>query len=266
MEIKYFDSHSHLNFPQYDEDRDGVIKEMKEISLATIAVGTDKQTSKESVALANTHENIWATIGVHPTDSKEGFDEEYFESLLGPRVVGVGECGLDYFRSANRTDEDKARQKETFKAQIEFALKHDLPLMLHMRPSTNTMDAYEDGLEILEEYHKEHGSKLRGNAHFFVGNIDIAKRFLDIGFTIAFPGVITFAPEYEEVVKYVPIESILSETDAPFASPEPFRGKRNNPLYVRYIVDKIASLKGVSPAECAEAMVSNAKRVFNIEI
>lgn len=263
MNIKYFDSHSHLNFPQYNEDREEIIKEMQKKGFATICVGTDEKTSRESVELATKYKNIWATIGLHPTDEEE-FDKEIYKEMLTDKVVGIGECGLDYFREKNRTKEDKERQKKIFITQIEFALEVNLPLMIHCRPSDGTMDAYEDALEILERYSKK-SSNLRGNAHFFVGNKEIAVRFLAIGFTIAFPGVITFTQDYDEIVKMVPQDMILSETDAPFASPAPYRGKRNSPLYVDKIIEAMAITRGESEDVMRISTVANIKRVFDIK-
>ncbi len=263
MEIKYFDSHSHLNFSQYDEDREEIINEMHKQGVATICVGTSEKTSRESVELASAHEHIWATVGLHPTD-EEDFDTKTYKEMLTDRVVAIGECGLDYFREKNRTDEDKERQKKIFIQQIEFALEQNLPLMIHCRPSAGNMDAYEDALEILENYADKHGEKIRGNSHFFVGSSPVLDRFLKLGFTIAFPGVITFAREYDEVIKRVPLDKILCETDAPFASPVPYRGKRNNPMYVSEVVKEIAAVRGESEDLVNEALVSNIKRVFGI--
>ena len=270
MNLNYFDAHSHLNFPQYDEDREEIIKDMKSLGFATICVGTDKKTSKESVDLANRHENIWATIGVHPTDSTEGFDSNEYSNLLSDKVVGVGECGLDYFRLAQtnadgtQTNAEKVRQKDVFERQIQFALENNLPLMLHMRPSAGTMDAYIDGLLILESYVKDHGEKVRGNSHFFVGDIDISKKFLNIGFTMSFDGPITFASDYDEVIRYIPEDMILAETDSPFASPVPHRGQRNSPLYVKYIMERIANIRGEDVGVLSKILVNNTLRVFSI--
>jgi len=264
MEIKYFDSHSHLNFSQYDEDREDIINKMHKEGIATICVGTDLKTSQESVELATKYDHVWATVGLHPTDDEE-FDEDVYKNMITDRVVGIGECGLDYFREKNRTEEDKERQSKIFLQQVKFAVEVDLPLMIHCRPSNGSMDAYEDALSVLEEYYKEQGTRLRGNAHFFVGNIDIAERFLNLGFTIAFPGVITFTDDYDDVVRYVPLDRILSETDAPFAAPAPYRGERNSPLYVNEVVSAIGRIKGEGDDVVKEYTINNAKRLFSLE-
>jgi TatD DNase family protein len=261
--INYFDIHSHLNFPQFDEDREEVIQGMKGQGIWTICVGTDSATSARAAELAKLHENIFATIGIHPTDSEEEFDKKYFTGLAtNSKVVAVGECGLDYFHSNEAGS--KTQQKELFEAQIEFALEHDLPLVLHGRPERGSMDAYEDILTVLHSYASEAGEKLRGDAHFFVGSVDIARQFLDLGFTLSFDGPVTFAREYDEVVRYVPQDQIMAETDAPFAAPAPFRGKRNSPLYLPYIVRGLAEIRGENEEVLNQAMVANARRLFGI--
>jgi TatD DNase family protein len=143
-----------------------------------------------------------------------------------------------------------------------LAVQVNKPLMLHGRPSTKTMDAYEDMLYILERAKNIYGDKLRGNAHFFVGNIDIAKRFLAIGFTMSFSGVITFTHDYDEVLRFLPLDMIHAETDSPYATPAPNRGKRNSPLYVKYIYEKIAEIKGLEKETVRLQLLENAKRVF----
>jgi len=265
MDLLYFDAHSHLNFPQYDEDREEVVEDMKSQGFATICVGTDKKTSIESVELALKHENIWATIGVHPTDSTEGFDASEYSDLLSDKVVGIGECGLDYYREGREENRERSKQKDLFEKQIDFAITNNLPLMLHIRPSARSMDAYEDGLLILESYSQKYGDKVRGNSHFFVGDIDISKKFLNIGFTMSFDGPITFASDYDEVIRYIPEDMILAETDSPFASPVPKRGQRNSPLYVKHVADRIAQIKDLEPGMIQKTLVDNVLRVFNIQ-
>ena len=258
----YFDTHSHLQLSQFDTDRDAVLARMREKVVYTIAVGVGLETSKGAVALASTHGDIWATIGVHPTDTDEGFDPTAYEELLGPRVVGIGECGLDYYRTPKA--DVYQRQKEVFEAQIDFALAHDLPLMLHIRPSKGTQDAHEDALSILEAKYKEVGNKLRGNAHFFTGSLESAKRYWAMGFSTAFPGVITFAPEYADVVRACPPELILSETDAPYASPVPHRGERCEPAFVVDTVAALAQIRGEDLEMIKKRLISNANRIFGV--
>lgn len=279
MTYAFFDLHSHLHDKAYHHDREEVIKEMKDYGVGSITVGTDIAMSREAVALAEAHDNLYATIGLHPADNvTEEFDEKAFEELLlSKKVVGIGECGLDYHYIEHFFERDKSekglthtkdaeveRQQKIFKEQVEFAVKHNLPLMLHGRPSKGSMDAYEDMLHILENAKKEHGVRLRGNAHFFVGNVDIAKRFVDIGFSMSFSGVITFTKDYDDVVRFLPMTMIHAETDSPYATPAPFRGKRNSPMYVQEIAAKIAVLRGEPFEEVRTQLLENAKRVFDL--
>lgn len=273
MAPKYFDIHSHINFSIFNKDREEIIKKMHNESVWSISVGTDLETSKEVIDLANKYENIFATVGLHPDDNSppaggEIFNpEDYKELVKNKKVVAVGECGLDYFRMGGDEGDKSAsrrRQKQNFVNQIEFALENDLPLMFHFRPSGKTMDAYEDGLEILNSYKKTHGDKLRGNAHFFAGSLDIAKKFLEIGFTLSFTGVITFADSYNEIIKYVPLNMIMSETDCPFVAPVPHRGGRCEPIYVKEVVKRIAEIRDEDIEIIREALVNNAFRVFPI--
>jgi TatD DNase family protein len=223
---------------------------------------------------------VYATIGLHPADNvSEKFDTEAFTTLLleNTKIVAIGECGLDYHYIDNFFEKDKIekglthnkdaeadRQQQIFEAQVEFACEHNLPLMLHGRPSRGSMDAYEDMLIILENAKKKHGTRLRGNAHFFVGNIDIATRFIALGFTMSFSGVITFTKDYDDVVRFLPSTMILAETDSPYATPAPFRGKRNSPMYVQEVVAKIAVLRNEPFEEVRMQMLENAKRMFDL--
>lgn len=254
-DFEYFDIHSHLNFSQFDEDRESVLEVMRQEGVGTICVGTDVSTSKESVELANQYEHMWATVGLHPTDWKEGFDEENYRGLLGgEKVVGVGETGIDYFRS----EEGKDEQRDIFARHIALAEEFHLPLMLHGRPSAGTMDAYNDMLDVLGT------SDVVGHVHFFAGDVETARAFLDRGFTIGFDGPITFTREYDDVVRFIPLDRLCAETDAPFASPEPFRGKRNSPLYVQYIVEALARIRDEDVDVVRRATVENARRVFGV--
>ena len=139
---------------------------------------------------------------------------------------------------------------------------HELPLMIHSRPSKGSLDSYLDILTYLESRHREVGEKLRGNIHFFVGSVDVARRFYEIGFTTSFTGVLTFTHDYDEVVKFAPLDMIMTETDAPFAAPAPFRGQRNEPIYVKYIVEAISSIRGEGIELVQTAVVDNALRTF----
>lgn len=263
--FQYFDIHSHLNLKPLKKDADGIIKVLEKENIGTITIGANLKTSQNAVELSQKSKNLFAGVGLHPTDtSKEEFSVETYRKLAKqPKVVCIGECGLDYFRIKNNESRIKNEQKDAFKKHIELALELDLPLMLHIRPTQSTQDAYEDALQILNSYFLIHNSKLRGNTHFFAGNLEIARKFLELGFTISFAGPITFARDYDEIVCYVPLDMILSETDAPFAAPEPYRGKRNEPQYVKEVVKKIAEIRGDDLEKVKKQLVENAMRVFH---
>ena len=277
---KYIDIHSHVNFKAFDEDRDAVIKRALEAGTWVINVGTQIDTSKKAVDIAHQYnEGVYAIIGLHPihtgasyhdvkelgeggaefTSRGEVFDKEkYLELLRDPKVVGIGECGLDYFRC---TDDTIEIQKKAFIAQIEAANEVGKPLMLHIRnnPEDKTHDAYADALVLLKEH-----AKVKGDVHFFAGNLDHAKAFVDFGFTLSFTGVVTFTHDYDEVIKATPIDMIMTETDSPYVTPAPYRGKRNEPVHVQEITKKIGQIKGLPDDEVAKTIINNAKRVFGI--
>lgn len=275
----FFDIHSHLHDKAFKLDLEEVISEMKQKGFGTITVGTGLKESRDALALADAHTNIFATIGLHPGDNPlETYDDEAYEKLANhKKVVAIGECGLDYYYIETfftkekdekgitwNENEEKERQKKVFQRQIDLAILVGKPLMLHGRPTKGTMDAYEDMLLMLEDSKKIHGDKLKGNAHFFAGDIDIAKRFIDIDFTVSFSGVITFSHDYDDVVRYVPLHMIHAETDSPYATPTPYRGKRNTPLLVQEIVAKIAVLRQEPFEEVRLQLLENAKRVFGV--
>lgn len=268
---KYFDAHGHINSKAFDGDRDEVIKRAKEADVAMITVGTDRNMSALAVALADAMENRWATVGQHPTDNHaESFDmNQYREWVARADVVAIGECGLDYYWPASEgwllgEVEEKMRQKELFEAQISLSFESGKPLMIHGRPTVGTMDAYEDIIAQIKSANESYAAKLRGNVHFFVGDINIAKQFLELGFTMSFTGVITFSHDYDEVIKFLPITSILAETDAPFVAPKLYRGKRNEPIHVREVYARLAELKGLSDEEVSVQLNANVERQFSL--
>lgn len=264
MTFEYIDIHSHLYFPDYDSDREEEIKKMQNEKIATIVIGTDFESSQKSIDLAENNKNIFACIGQHPEslDVDSVFDDRLAELADNPKVVAIGECGLDYFRMKGDDLPLKMIQKTIFEYHIDLALSKDLPLMLHIRSSKGTQDAYEDALQILEHHAKINGDKLRGNAHFFAGDEVILKRLLDIGFTVSFTGVITFTHDYDELVKITPLDMIMAETDAPFVAPVPHRGKRNSSLYVPEVVKKIAEIRNESETSVKIALIHNALKQF----
>ncbi len=266
-----FDSHCHLHFPQFDNDREEVISRLNKACIRVINVGTDLEDSEKAVKLAQKHPDLmWATVGLHPNDAPSAdFSYESYEKLAeSKQVVAIGECGLDYYRATgDKRQETREKQKEVFEKQIELAKALNKPLILHCRPSVGSQDAYEDALDILSSI----GFK-NGVMHFFSGSKETMKKFLDLsgsarsrearGFYIGFAGPITFAPEYKELVEFVPIDRILIETDAPFAAPASHRGERNEPAFVEFVARKIAEWKGLSFEEVARQTVENAEKLF----
>ncbi len=270
--MKYFDAHTHVNFVAYKDDRAEVIQRAKDAGVGMNVVGTQIDTSREAVALAEQYDHIYATIGLHPvhtaksyhdekelgeggkefTSRGEQFDAAAYEALgKSDRVIAIGECGLDYYRVEETT---KDVQTKAFIEHIELANKLQKPLMLHIR------NAYEDALEVLKAH-----TKVQGDVHFFAGDWATAKKFLDIGFTLSFTGVLTFTHDYDEVVRNAPLDMLLSETDAPYITPVPHRGKRNESSYVPYVVQAIAGIRGEDEEVVRGQLLANAARVFSIQ-
>lgn len=289
--FSHIDCHAHINFPAYSADRTEVIARAHTEGVVIINVGTTLDASRDIVALAERYESgVYAIVGMHPLHVKyntattkdilsvdaadpyhheyrEHFNEVEFEKLIShPKVVGVGECGIDIFRLPPELDNEADRaallklQETVFRKQIQLAVKYDKPIMIHARES------YTKILEILDDELKIHGAKLRGNAHFFAGTKEEAQAFLDRGFTVSFTGVITFAKQYEELVRYVPLEKMLSETDCPFVSPVPHRGSRNEPVYVQEVVKAIARIKNIDENVVKNTLLENARRQFKLDI
>lgn len=280
--MKLFDAHTHIQFPIYDTDRDEVLSRVKAAGVRMITVGTQVVSSQAAVDLAKKYPGeIWAAAGCHPNhfasswyhDEKEQAESERekFNALdllkiaQQPEVVAIGECGLDYYRLPNdeqQTTNDKNTQREAFIAQIEIAKQVQKPLMLHLRPSKGTDDAYEDALSII------HNSSfiIPPVSHFFVGSPAMAKKMLEAGLYFTFGGVITFARDYDEVIKMIPLDRIFLETDAPYVAPAPYRGKRNEPAYIIETYRKLAELKNESLEKVSGQISGNVLKVFGIHI
>ena len=267
MSVKYVDAHCHIQFDQYASDQEELTARMRDEEVVGIVVGCDLESSKKAVALAEKHEHLYASIGLHPNhEADEWFEiEKYRQLAKSTKVVAVGECGLDYFRPTEVNDEVKKKQKNVLKDHITLAVELDKPLIIHSRPSKGTQDAYHDLIQILTEAKAKH-TALRGDIHFFVGGVPEAEAFIALGFTLSFTAVITFARDYDGVIKTVPLESILSETDSPYVAPKSRRGERNDPLAVQEVALKIAEIRGEGVAEVRLALVENAKRLFALPI
>ena len=277
---KFIDIHSHVQFNAFADDCDDVVNRAVSSNTWMINVGTNLKTSTDAVNLADKFsEGVYAIIGLHPIHTNasyhdkeeigeesepfnskgEVFNLEAFEKLISnPKVVGVGECGLDFFRIEGDKSEYIKKQTEAFEAQIDLAVKYDKPLMIHCR------DAYPEVLDILSKKKEIYGEKLRGNFHFFAGTLEDAQKILDLGFNFSFTGVITFAKQYEELVKMAPLGRIFSETDCPYVAPVPYRGQRNEPVYVSEVAKKIAEIKGLDQNLVADQLVQNAIDFFKL--
>ena len=259
--MQLIDSHAHLDFPDYDNDRELVIERAKAASVGKlINVGADLKQSKIAVMLAQKYPNVWATVGIHPEEMPANLEKDIEAiDLLAkePRVVAIGECGLDY--SYDKIE--VASQKELFKLQIDLAKKENLPLILHLRNGQDE-GAARDAYEILKN------EKLRGVVHCFTMDKHWAKRFLDLGYYLGFTGIITFknAEAIREVVQSVPLDRILVETDCPFLAPQRYRGQRNEPSYVVEVAEKVAELKSLSITKVAECTTKNVHDLFSLDI
>ncbi len=265
--MKYFDAHCHIQFEQYDSDREEVIAQMLEKEVGGLVVGTDFESSRKAVELVQQSESLYAAIGLHPNAvTKEVFDlSAYRELAQDPKVVAIGECGLDNFRPEDPTL-TKEKQREVFESHIQLAIETGKPLMIHARPGKGSQDAYHDAAEILQSYKKEHGDKLRGDMHFFVGGVEEAKLFLGLDFTMSYTAVLTFTHDYDDVVKYLPLTHILSETDSPYVSPASRRGQRNTPVSAIDVIGAVSGIRGEDEEIVRMAVLKNAERLFGIQI
>ena len=255
----YIDSHVHLDYSRFDLDRDNLIRTLKDNKVElVINIGADEDSSERSVELAHRYENIYAVVGVHPHSAKdlEGRDlSSIIKMLENDKVVAIGEIGLDYYYDNSPRD----IQKKWFKEQINLALRLNKPVVIHSR------DADKDTFDIIKSGVEEGG--LTGVMHCYSGSVELAKEYLKLGFYISLGGPVTFknARVPKEVAKEVALDRLLIETDCPYLSPEPYRGKRNEPMFVSYVAEEIAKIKGISIEEVAEVTTKNAKKLFGIK-
>ena len=284
MRPKLFDIHAHIQFSAFKTDADEVIERALNDGIFMIAPSSQMSTSKRAIDYAKKYPGkIWAGIGLHPIHlkpafydpSEEGaepfqtraevFDEMAYEELAKhDEVKAIGETGLDYAERLAVSNEEQAEQERVFREHITVALKVQKPLIQHPRSGTvggKSRDAHDDALHVIAEYAKK---GLRGTAHCYSGSLEQAKRYLDIGFYLSFTGLITFNHSWDEVIKYAPLERIMVETDIPYMTPEPYRGKRNEPSYVRYVAERVAALKELSFDEVAQQTTENAIELFKL--
>ncbi|EMF0183988.1 TatD family hydrolase [Enterococcus hirae] len=252
-----FDSHTHLNAEQFNDDIPETIERTKELGVTKMAVvGFDTPTIEKSLQLSHDYSNIYSIIGWHPTEAgsyTKDIEKKLQEQLTMPKVVALGEIGLDYYWM----EDPKEVQAEVFRRQIAIAKEMNLPISIHTR------EALADTYQILKE---EDIRDIGGIMHSFSGDFEWAKRFLDLGMHISFSGVVTFkkAQDVQEAATHVPLDRLLVETDAPYLAPVPYRGKRNEPGYTRYTVEKIAELRNLPIEEVALQTWKNAHRLFRI--
>ena len=253
------DTHAHLEMPEYDEDRGDVIKRARENGIGYIVtVGIDIDTCRKALALADEFDTVYAIVGVHPHNVKHIDGKTYGQLkkfVEHEKVRAVGEIGLDFYRNISPQD----MQKKRFRELIALAREVKLPVVVHDR------DAHDETLATLKE---EKAFEVGGVLHCFSGDYGMASQCFDLGFYISIPGTVTFrnAHALQEVVRRSPLERMLVETDAPFLTPVPFRGKRNEPSYVRFVADAIAHLKGIDAGEVARVTTQNAQTLFHIPV
>lgn len=254
MNIKLVDTHCHLNHKDFNDDREDIFKEIEENMEFVVNIGYDLSSSRKSVEYAEKYKNVYATVGLHPTDIGDEWNPIVENALLemgkNEKVVAIGEIGLDY----HWMTKNESVQKQWFREQMEIARKLNKPVVIHTREAT------EDTVKILKEF-----PDLHGIVHCYPGSYEIAMEVIG-NYYFGIGGVLTFknSKKMVEVVKKLPLERLVIETDAPYLTPEPFRGKRNLPEYVKYVVEKIAEIKGVSVEEVAKITNQNAKEVYKI--
>ncbi len=250
------DAHCHLQDVAFAADRDAILAACSEDGIVCINAADSYEESLTVVALAGKHPFLFAVVGIHPHHAEDIFEEHAFRLFLAkPHVVGVGEIGLDYSGAAAKDLALQRSQQELFRQQLVFAQKEDKPVVVHCR------DAYPDALRIISGF-----PDVAVMMHTFAADAAIAKKFLDFGAHLSFSGMVTF-PKAESVrqsVVVTPLEKILIETDAPYLAPEPHRGKRNEPKYVRFVAEKIAELKNISVERVLEQTTENAARFFHL--
>ena len=263
------DTHAHLNFKDFDNDREKIIKQCQANSIAVINIGVNYTASKEVIEIAEKYENCWATIAVHPHDVGEARDgnefdyNKFLELAKNPKVVGIGECGLDYEFCENDLEKQK-KQQEIFIEHLKLAQEVNKPIIIHSRR------LFPEILEIIRNSKFKIKNLGQGVLHCYMGRWSYAEEYLKLGYYLSFTGLITYARDYDKVIKNCPIDRILIETDSPYLIPNPLQKKdkivRNTPLNVELIAKKIAEIKGISFEEVAKQTTKNTKELFNLMI
>lgn len=257
--MKIFETHAHYDDTAFSEDRDFLLQQMHREGIEYIVnIGCSMETSRGITKLVRQYDFLYGTVGVHPEDAgslTESDMEELEELSRQEKILAIGEIGLDYHYDEPPRD----IQKQWFVRQLDLAKRRQLPVVIHSR------DAAKDTLDIMKA---EHAGKTNGVIHCFSYGIEMAREYLNMGYYIGIGGVVTFknGRKLKEVAEYVPLDSIVLETDAPYLAPVPFRGKRNCSLYLKYVAEELAQLKGISAEEVCAVTFENAKRLYNFSV
>ena len=257
MSALLFDSHCHLEDERFTGEVDAALARMAEAGVGRcILAGSDAQSSLRVAAIAAAHGNVYGVVGIHPHEAST-FDENTLPALAAllhqPRIVGVGEIGLDYYYDHSPRDV----QRDVFAAQLDFAFEQKKPAVFHVR------DAHGDVTDI---FHAHRGRLPAGVLHCYTGSVESAREYLAMGFYISLSGTVTFqnARNIHEVARYVPLDRLLVETDSPYLAPVPMRGQRNEPAYVRYVAQRVAELRGIPLEELAAQTTANVEKLYGI--
>lgn len=291
--MRLFDSHTHIHFPAFAEDVPRIMAHAKETNLGMLTVGTLAPTNAAAVAFAEKHDNVWAAIGIHPShvhplsyhdehelaagETHQGvvrangtIDLSHLEQYLThPKVVAIGEFGLDFYRLPEdevAAEKIKEEQKRAAAAHLALCTVSNKPAVIHCRDGASALAAcaHQDMQQLIAEEIVRGSLTRRGVIHCFTGTLADAERYIELGFLISFSGIVTFAKSLQEVARHISLTSMLVETDAPYLAPVPHRGKRNEPAYVEETVKCIANLRNISFEEVAEQTVNNAKKMFGV--
>ena len=247
------DSHAHLNIEDFDKDVEMVIKDAFQAGVKSmIIIGIDQDTNKKALEIVEQYEGLYATVGIHPSVADEGDVDSIIKHLRHPKVVAVGECGIDlHWRKDNLK-----QQLHVFDEQIKLSIDYDLPLVIHTR------DSFDEAYQALLPYK----GKAKGVFHCFSSNLADAMKAIDLGFYIGLDGPVTFknGKDAQEIAKHIPLNKLLVETDSPYLAPTPYRGKRNEPKYLPLIIKEIARLRGLSETEIERQTAENTKQLFHL--
>ena len=279
----FFDTHSHVNSEAFLHDADTVIKRALGEETGVVIIGTDYKSSKKALEQANKYQNsVWATVGLHPL-SLQSYTEKIGEEVKTipaekfnldmdatlakfPKTVAIGEIGLDYAWRDTDTDLEnlKKEQKAVLVEQLKLARRFDLPVVIHCR------QAHDDLVPLLQAFRQEYKESLPkdrpwGVIHCFSGDENLAWQYFNLGLIISFTGLITFSQRWDELIRKVPLEKIMIETDSPYMTPEPHRGKRNEPVLVKYVAQRIAEIRGITVERVGEVTTANAKLMFKLK-